>query len=93
MRLPKKPLDLTVCIAQATSLIQLYLEANEENRTYSPLIFGTELIINPTYRQVVVEGEPLALTCKNLSCWYVLPNVCAKYGAEHNCTAMFGRMI
>lgn len=60
----EKPVDFAVCIAQATSLIQLYLEAKEENRTYLPLIFGTELIIDPTYRQVIVEGEPLALTRK-----------------------------
>lgn len=75
--LAEKPLDLTVCIAQATSLIQLYLEAKEENRTYSPLIFGTELIINPTYRQVVVEGEPLALTRKEFELLVCL--------AEHPC--------
>lgn len=27
-----------------------------------PLIFGTELIINPIYRQVIVDGELLELT-------------------------------
>lgn len=60
----EKPIDLAVCIAQTNSLLRLYLEAQEENREYCPLVFGTELIIDPTYRQIIVDGEPLELTCK-----------------------------
>ncbi|MDE6993581.1 MAG: response regulator transcription factor [Lachnospiraceae bacterium] len=60
----EKPIDFAVCVAQATSLIQLYLEAKEGNQAYLPLIFGTELIIDTTYRQVIIDGEPVALTCK-----------------------------
>lgn len=59
----EKPLNLDVCVAQANSLIQLYLEQTE-SRIYRPLIFGTELIIDPTYRQVIISGTPLALTRK-----------------------------
>lgn len=60
----EKPVNIAVFIAQASSLIHLYLEAKGENRAYLPLIFGSELIIDTTYRQVVVDGEPLDLTCK-----------------------------
>ncbi len=59
----EKPLDILVCVAQANSLIQFYVE-QIEGRTYHPLIFGTELIIDPTYRHVIIDGEPLALTRK-----------------------------
>jgi len=58
----EKPLDITVCTAQADSLIQLYTEAQAENRTYQPLIFGTELVIDPIYRHVIIDGEQLKLT-------------------------------
>lgn len=40
------------------------LEAKEGDQAYLPLIFGTELIIDTTYRQVIIDGEPVALTCK-----------------------------
>lgn len=60
----EKPVDFAVCTAQATSLIRLYLEAKAENQAYLPLIFGTELIIDTTYRQIIVDGEPVDLTCK-----------------------------
>lgn len=58
----EKPFDLAVCAAQANSLIQLYVEATVDYRDYHPLIFGTELIINPMYRQVIIDGELLMLT-------------------------------
>lgn len=59
----EKPLDMSVCAAQANSLIQLYMEQTK-GQTYHPLIFGTELIIDPTYRHVIINEEPLALTRK-----------------------------
>lgn len=59
----EKPIDMPVCVAQANSLIQLYME-QAKGRTYHPLIFGTELIIDPTYRHVIIDGEYLTLTRK-----------------------------
>lgn len=56
------PIDLSVCVAQAASLIQLYMEAQEKNREHKPLNFGDELIIDPMYRQVIIDGEQLILT-------------------------------
>lgn len=58
----ERPLDIAVCAAQATSLIRLYREAQAENRTHRPLIFGTELMINPMYRRVIIRGEQIELT-------------------------------
>lgn len=60
----ERPFDLSVCTAQSSSLIRLYTEAKEEDRACLPLTFGSELIIDTTYRQVIVDGEPLELTCK-----------------------------
>lgn len=54
----EKPIDA----AQACSLIQLYLNAREDSRERYPLIFGTELIINPIYRYVIIDSKPLELT-------------------------------
>ena len=59
----EKPIDMSVCVAQANSLIQLYMERTEA-WTYHPLIFGTELMIDPTHRQVTVDGQHLTLTRK-----------------------------
>lgn len=58
----EKPIDAALCAAQACSLIQLYLNAREDNRERYPLIFGTELIINPIYRYVIIDSKPLELT-------------------------------
>lgn len=56
----EKPFDTDLCAAQALSLMQLYTET--ENQKQHSLIFGTELIIDPTYRQVIIDGNPLMLT-------------------------------
>lgn len=58
----EQPVDMTLCVAQAHALIQLYLDAKKANNKVYPLIFGTELIINPIYRHVIIDGEPLDLT-------------------------------
>lgn len=53
----EKPVDVTVCAAQAAALIELYSQLNEDSIT-----FGSELIISPLYRQVIIDGIPLDLT-------------------------------
>lgn len=58
----EKPIDAALCAAQACSLIQLYLNAREDSRERYPLIFGTELIINPIYHYVIIDSQPLELT-------------------------------
>ncbi len=65
-------INLAVCTAQANSLIRLYLEAKEENRACLPLIFGTELMIDTAYRQVIIDSEPLDLTRKEFELFVCL---------------------
>lgn len=54
--------DINIFVAQANSLIQLYLDAKKIDCQEHPLTFGTELIINPIYRHVIIDGELLVLT-------------------------------
>lgn len=54
--------DINIFVAQANSLIQLYLDAKKIDFQEHPLAFGTELIINPIYRHVIIDGELLGLT-------------------------------
>lgn len=59
----EKPLNIAVCAAQANALIQLYIDA-DVNQQHKPIIYGSELIISPRYRQVMIDGQPLVLTRK-----------------------------
>lgn len=68
----EKPIDFAVCMAQAKSLIQLYLESQADNGTNCPLIFGTELMIDPMYHNIVIDGEPLNLTRKEFDLFLCL---------------------
>lgn len=58
----EKPVNLIVCMAQAESLVQLYLEAQAKDAECKKLVFGNELMIDPIYRQVIIDGELLSLT-------------------------------
>lgn len=58
----ERPVDIKVCAAQAAALIRLYLDSDCERKEYFPLTYGTELIINPLYRQVIIDGNPIELT-------------------------------
>ena len=58
----EQPVDTTLCVAQAHSLIQLYLDAKLADNKENPLVFGRELIINSIYRHVIIDGELLELT-------------------------------
>ena len=67
--------DAALCVAQARSLVQLYSDAKLTDKKVRPLVFGTELIINPVYRHVIIDGEPLELTRTEFDLLY--------YMAEH----------
>lgn len=71
----EKPLDTDICAAQILALIRLYMETG--NQEQQALTFGTELIIDKTYHQVIVDGESLALTYKEFELLLCL--------AEHPC--------
>ena len=58
----EQSVNISICVAQANSLIQLYLDAKKADNKIYPLVFETELIINPIYRHVIIDGEPLELT-------------------------------
>lgn len=58
----EEPIDAKECAEQATALIQLYLDSECESKKHFPLTFGTELIINPIYRQVLINNIPIKLT-------------------------------
>lgn len=58
----ERPIDIKVCAAQATALIQLYLDSESDHKEHFPLTFGNALIINPVYRQVIIDGSSVELT-------------------------------
>lgn len=53
----EKPLNIEVCTAQANALIQRYIDADIDHNQHKPIIHGSELIISPRYRQVIVDGK------------------------------------
>lgn len=59
----KKSTAIEICSAQALALIRLQNENKIHEPPY-PLIFGTELVIDPSCRIVKVDGEILNLTKK-----------------------------
>lgn len=59
----KKSTAVEICAAQAMALIRLQHENRSSGKPYS-LIYGTELMINPRYRIVKIDGEILNLTKK-----------------------------
>ena len=59
-----KPLNMDICVAQANALIQLFIEPDIKQTCSDIITFGTELVICPRYRQVIIEGKPLTLTRK-----------------------------
>lgn len=58
----EKPLNIEVCAAQANALIKLYIESDINHNQYKPVVHGSEFMISPRYRQVMIDGKPLALT-------------------------------
>ena len=58
----EKPIDVKVCVAQSVALIHLYLDSECDQKKFFPLAFGTDLIINPIYRQVMINNIPIKLT-------------------------------
>lgn len=58
----EKPVNMDICEAQANALIQLFLNDDNNHKSYAPIIPSKELMIIPCCRQVIVEGEHLPLT-------------------------------
>lgn len=68
----QQPFDIAECVAQARSLMDLYTAANPVESRYHTLAFGTELIIDPTYWQVTLNGKQKELTRKEFDLLYCL---------------------
>lgn len=60
----EKPVNMNVCSAQATTLIQLNEDAEEGRGDYQIITFGADFVIDPIHRQVIISGEQLTLTRK-----------------------------
>lgn len=59
-----KPYTQEECVAQAHSLIQMYVDNNHKGNICYTLAFGNDLIIDPTTRQVFLHGKELKFTRK-----------------------------
>lgn len=68
----EKPYDLNELLAQARSLISLCTASSPLENHYYTLAFGTELIIDPTYWRVILNGQQVELTHKEFSLLYCL---------------------
>lgn len=58
----EKPLNMDVCTAQANTLIQRFAENDINYGQHKPVIHGSEFIIIPHYRQVIINGKAVNLT-------------------------------
>lgn len=58
----EKPVNADICATQASALIRLHSETNDELKKPSAIAFGSSMIITPRYRQVLVQGTPVELT-------------------------------
>ena len=68
----EKPYDLNEVLAQARSLIALCTTSTPlENQRYT-IAFGTELVIDPTYWRVTLNGQHIELTHKEFLLLYCL---------------------
>lgn len=68
----EKPYDLNEVLAQARSLIALCTTSTPlENQRYT-IAFGTELVIDPTYWRVTLNGQQIDLTHKEFLLLYCL---------------------
>ena len=68
----EKPIDPSICTAQANALIDLYFRADEESRKRATLAFGSSLVISPRYRQVLIDGKQINLTRKQFDLLFYL---------------------
>lgn len=88
----EKSVDIPICVAQARALIRLYFDGDNRHERHSTISFGSELIISPRYRQVMVDGKNLELTRKELICSTALPAIPGRCSAWSTCMRIFGMM-
>ena len=59
-----KPYTDGECLAQAHSLMQLYIDMHPQSKLCYTLAFGNDLVIDPTMRKVHLRGKELKMTRK-----------------------------
>ena len=82
----ENPLNMEVCAAQANALIKLYVEADINHNQHKPVVHGSELLISPRYRQVMVDGRHLALTKKEFD---ILHCLASRPGQIFSCEQLY----
>ena len=58
------PYTMEECLAQAQSLMQIYVDSHPEKHTYFTLAFGDNLVIDPSTRQVFIKDKEIKFTRK-----------------------------
>ena len=66
------PYSLEECLAQAEALMQLYIEAHPGSNLCYTLVFGKDLVIDPSTRQVFLKGKELNFTRKEFDLLFCL---------------------
>lgn len=67
-----QPYSLEECLAQAEALMQLYIEAHPDSNLCYTLVFGKDLVIDPSTRQVFLKGKELNFTRKEFDLLFCL---------------------
>ncbi len=67
-----KPYTQEECLAQAHSLIQMYIDMNPHGNICYTLAFGNELVIDPSTRQVFIKGKEVKFTRKEFDMLFCL---------------------
>lgn len=67
-----KPYTPEECVAQAHSLIQMYIDHHHKGKICYTLAFGNDLLIDPSTRQVFVHGKELKMTRKEFDLLFCL---------------------
>ena len=68
----KKPYELEECLAHAQSLIRLYSELQPIESHHYTLVFGMDLMIDPSRHQATLKGKLLDLTRKEFALLFCL---------------------
>lgn len=68
----EKPYELEECLAQAESLMDLYINLKAPRSRCYTLAFGMDLLIDPERRMVLLDGQELNLTRKEFDLLFCL---------------------
>lgn len=86
-----KPVNINICVAQAKALIQLYQDSDDKGKRHDLVTFGTELMIDPRYRQVFIDGKLFSLTRKEFNLLYCLASYPEQvFSLEHLYSTVWG---